>query len=149
MNCKNNNKKLYITYSLGVTQSLMYAFSKAWSVFTTANSSAMLSYLLTQSKTFNTRQIRHSACKQFIFHCTTYFNNLRQVKGCDYSTITYFSRSLAFLYSLTSYKSTVKSGYSFQNVNYLNGSYDISTLTSYNSGLLAGAGCKKERKKRK
>lgn len=41
----NHKKRKYITYSLGVTQSLMYAFSKAWSVFTTANNSAMLSYL--------------------------------------------------------------------------------------------------------
>lgn len=32
-------------HSLGVTQSLMYAFSRACMVFTTANSSAMLSYL--------------------------------------------------------------------------------------------------------
>lgn len=32
-------------HSLGVTQSLMYAFSRACTVFTTANSSAMLSYL--------------------------------------------------------------------------------------------------------
>ena len=32
-------------HSLGVTQSLMYAFSRACIVFTTANSSAMLSYL--------------------------------------------------------------------------------------------------------
>lgn len=33
------------SHSLGVTQSLMYAFSRACIVFTTANSSAMLSYL--------------------------------------------------------------------------------------------------------
>lgn len=33
------------SHSLGVTQSLMYAFSRACMVFTTANSSAMLSYL--------------------------------------------------------------------------------------------------------
>ena len=33
------------SHSLGVTQSLIYAFSRACIVFTTANSSAMLSYL--------------------------------------------------------------------------------------------------------
>lgn len=33
------------SHSLGVTQSLMYAFSRACMVFTTAKSSAMLSYL--------------------------------------------------------------------------------------------------------
>lgn len=33
------------SHSLGLTQSLMYAFSRACIVFTTANSSAMLSYL--------------------------------------------------------------------------------------------------------
>lgn len=57
------------------------------------------------------------------------------------STITYFSRSLAFLYSFTSYTIADESGYRLYNVNCFISSYYRVTLTSYSSGLLAGAGC--------
>lgn len=105
-------------HSLGVTQSLMYAFSRACMVFTTANSSAMLSYLrraCLSGQGHQAPRARHhpTGCRydRVLTHALRTLGvkaaqggsvGLRGWAGGQPGRWTHFSRSRAFLYSFTS-----------------------------------------------
>lgn len=92
------------SHSLGVTQSLMYAFSRACMVFTTANSSAMLSYLRSASVR-PWRQSPRSSGHQPRRGCALTRRDPTSSRPSAWGWgggWTHFSRSRAFLYSFTS-----------------------------------------------